>query len=418
MKAVVYIFPFFCLAVVFALLEHDPDLTSLIRKGLASFESVGEMGIQKGLILSSSFAILISLIACFFIQESKDKRHAKPYFIAFFVFNLMAFTILSRVPHFTVEWQYSVLKLLSILNITSLTVGLSIRFSKPFIEKASYFIAVIYLVFVLPFDAIAGYLDFVILVNVFLSIWAVVTRKPKVNHADFCFALLMGMWAVELLLKILIIERDASLLDFFNNGLISELISAPSFLTGIAIFLLTSYMLDGHTHVKHLANIDQLTNLLNRRALFDEVTERVEKVAQLKSADVHPSAIIIADIDHFKKINDTYGHQAGDMAIRQFADIIDSLIVHDEIAARYGGEEFLIFVPNANADKAALLANKIKAKTSGKLLHHEGKNIHFTASFGVVDFDYHAETETSIAKADKALYLSKEQGRNQVSVYQ
>ncbi|WP_246128660.1 GGDEF domain-containing protein [Pleionea sediminis] len=165
--------------------------------------------------------------------------------------------------------------------------------------------------------------------------------------------------------------------------------------------------------LENLSRTDRLTGLYNR-GYWEELFEKeYEKCCRYKTE----STAIIFDIDHFKKVNDTYGHQAGDEVIRKTALLLKELVRKTDMAGRYGGEEFVVFLPNTKAESAEIFAERLRKKIESFTVTHEDKKINFTISLGVCQFkDTLQSHEKWIEKADQALYHSKENGRNQTTI--
>lgn len=159
---------------------------------------------------------------------------------------------------------------------------------------------------------------------------------------------------------------------------------------------------------------DPLTGLFNRRYL-SETLER--EIARAWRENSHLS-ILVSDIDHFKIINDTYGHQVGDRFLVEVACLITRMIRGSDIVCRYGGEEFLLILPGTTTAAARLRAEEIRQKCAEIIIQHEGKDLSVTISLGVATYPDHGEEgEEIMIKADKALYKSKSTGRNRVTVW-
>lgn len=170
-----------------------------------------------------------------------------------------------------------------------------------------------------------------------------------------------------------------------------------------------------NTKLQELALRDGLTGLLNRR-YWESCLER--EFARHQRYD-NPVSLVIFDIDHFKRVNDTYGHQTGDEVIRAVAGITSQLVRETDFAGRYGGEEFVVLLPGTNLDGAAQFAERLRASVEQQVLDYQGSPLTFTISLGVATIsddivDYLALLE----RADKALYASKEGGRNMVTLHQ
>ena len=170
---------------------------------------------------------------------------------------------------------------------------------------------------------------------------------------------------------------------------------------------------EAHDRLKEQSTIDTLTGVKNRNA-FDK---RILAEAKLSRRQQTPLALMMLDIDKFKLINDTYGHFAGDEALKHVAASIKSeLLRPSDIVARYGGEEFAIILPNTDAKGAKVVAEKIRQKIHDQAIRWHENNIFLTVSIGltagIVTDDEHART--MFEHADNALYYAKENGRDQV----
>ncbi len=167
----------------------------------------------------------------------------------------------------------------------------------------------------------------------------------------------------------------------------------------------TLYQLkESKKELDYLANYDTLTNVLNRRGLYRE----------LKDIDKDSSNIIILDVDHFKKINDKYGHDIGDKVLEKVSKVISNYISETDIIARYGGEEFVIVLKDKTLNESVGVAEGIRIIVEESFFDEVGK---VTISLGVASLDNNLTQEECIKKADLALYKSKESGRNMVTYY-
>lgn len=159
---------------------------------------------------------------------------------------------------------------------------------------------------------------------------------------------------------------------------------------------------------------DPLTGLYNRRYLSDALAREIIQAKRANST----LTFVMADIDHFKFVNDSYGHQAGDEVLVQVASLLKKHARGSDIACRYGGEEFLLVFPGTSLELAHKRAEEIQQNCAALSIQHEGKNIAVMLSFGVAAYPDHGQQwEQIIVKADKALYQSKCNGRNQVTIF-
>jgi diguanylate cyclase (GGDEF)-like protein/PAS domain S-box-containing protein len=166
--------------------------------------------------------------------------------------------------------------------------------------------------------------------------------------------------------------------------------------------------------LQELAVRDSLTGLYNRRYL-DETLEREVSRARREG---NPLSLVMLDIDHFKKVNDTYGHQVGDEALRMLASTLLADIRAEDVACRYGGEEFLILLPNMPLETAMLRAEAWRGAVEGVCVALGNFRITFTISLGVAAYPEHGKTPDDLTRcADQALYRAKNDGRNRVSVF-
>lgn len=164
-----------------------------------------------------------------------------------------------------------------------------------------------------------------------------------------------------------------------------------------------------------LAAKDGLTGLANRRVFMEELTKEASRSERYNFIFF----LLMIDIDHFKKINDTYGHSAGDEVLKSMAKIFKAQIRQTDLAARYGGEEFAIILPEANIDGAKIVGERIrKAVANSPFPINHGKEINVTVSIGASCFPAQAQSiEALIENADKALYSAKNDGRNRVTFF-
>jgi diguanylate cyclase (GGDEF)-like protein len=155
---------------------------------------------------------------------------------------------------------------------------------------------------------------------------------------------------------------------------------------------------------------DPLTGLLNRR-YFNEQTQK--EVARSRRHNLRFSVLML-DIDHFKRINDTYGHPVGDLAIKALADICNKALRPQDILARYGGEEFVLALPHTEAEGAAVVAERIRQTVEQIELTTEAGPVRFTVSIGIATYKKDLPLEQIVGRADEALYKAKQSGRNRV----
>jgi len=158
---------------------------------------------------------------------------------------------------------------------------------------------------------------------------------------------------------------------------------------------------------------DPLTELYNRRYMESMLSHELQRA---KHAG-YPVSLIMMDIDHFKQLNDTYGHLAGDAVLRRLAVLMKSQIRSADIACRYGGEEFVIILPETKLEVAATRAETLRKSYAGLIIEHRGHRMRSELSAGVAAYPLTAETPQELIRvADTALYAAKARGRNCVVV--
>ena len=165
-------------------------------------------------------------------------------------------------------------------------------------------------------------------------------------------------------------------------------------------------------HLVRQATTDELTGLMNRRNIMKHLEEDLQRSVRLHE----PLSIMIIDLDHFKIINDTYGHLVGDEVLKNVASVIMDSVRSYDIIGRIGGEEFLIISPGIMLKEVLGLAERIRGKVSEADLVHEAARISMTVSIGVTTIEAEDLGMVSLLKrADRALYRAKETGRNRVA---
>jgi diguanylate cyclase (GGDEF)-like protein len=169
-----------------------------------------------------------------------------------------------------------------------------------------------------------------------------------------------------------------------------------------------------HEQLKELALRDPMTGLFNRRYLGTIVPHELARCAR----DRVPLCLMMMDIDHFKHVNDTYGHQGGDEVLRELAVLLLGSVRSSDVACRYGGEEFLLLLPNMPPEIAVLRAEQWRAAFEATSVPFGGTNIRATVSIGIAGYpEEGSSSEELIRCADLALYRAKAQGRNCVVLY-
>ena len=155
---------------------------------------------------------------------------------------------------------------------------------------------------------------------------------------------------------------------------------------------------------------DSMTGLYNYRCCMELLDQEIYRARRYQL----PLSVVMADIDHFKEVNDNHGHLAGDMVIKQLAHLLRQSVRTSDYVARYGGEEFILILPETGTTGARTIAERLRQKVEQSALKYDGVTIPITVSFGITskDREPHCSVEKMISEADQALYLAKQAGRN------
>lgn len=158
------------------------------------------------------------------------------------------------------------------------------------------------------------------------------------------------------------------------------------------------------------ASTDELTQLANRRHMQQALVKEFSRYER----NGHHFSVVLVDMDHFKKINDEYGHDAGDYVLQAFARLLPDICRRSDLPARWGGEEFLILLPDTSLLQALALAERLRCAVDAQDFVHQGQHIHVTISAGVCSSTHHTSIENLLKQVDISLYEAKSAGRNQI----
>lgn len=218
----------------------------------------------------------------------------------------------------------------------------------------------------------------------------------------FCYPLVSGSEFLGSLT--LTFEEDHALPEYERNALTTLARMAATSISN-------AYL---HDRVARMATTDGLTGLYNHRYFQERLAERIEEARR------HPTrhSLVLVDIDHFKKVNDTYGHPVGDEVLKRLAILLKESVRTIDLAARYGGEEFVLLLANTDRKGALQLAERVRKEAKKLKFETDDAEFSITLSMGVATFPDDARTKESlIENADEALYYAKEHGRNKVVAY-
>ncbi|WP_238898987.1 GGDEF domain-containing protein [Clostridium sp. YIM B02500] len=169
-----------------------------------------------------------------------------------------------------------------------------------------------------------------------------------------------------------------------------------------------------NTKLNYISSHDSLTELLNRWSFSNHVSEKMRMIGKSKKI----ATLILIDVDHFKHVNDKFGHSVGDTVLKEISNIIIKHIKTTDLATRWGGEEFLIFLFESSINEAYVLAENIRQEIQNKVIVTDKFQIQITASFGIslLKDNFSKSFDTSFKSADVALYKAKNQGRNRIVI--
>lgn len=194
----------------------------------------------------------------------------------------------------------------------------------------------------------------------------------------------------------------AIICDYFSNQE-NNLINHPKLTT-----------LEHFNSLVNHSTIDSLTGLFNRNCFHDTIIHMLA-LTQREGSEL---SLVFLDLDDFKNINDTYGHQVGDMVLQKFGTLLSSTIRKSDIALRYGGEEFVILMPNTNHEDALILSNRVRLNVKNTSFMENGTMVKISISGGLAVYPTHAKTvDELIYSADSALYRAKGAGKNNIKVF-
>jgi diguanylate cyclase (GGDEF)-like protein len=212
----------------------------------------------------------------------------------------------------------------------------------------------------------------------------------------------------------LVLSDDHLDTNLFHPSLERTIAFFPAVLytLGVGMGFLMMHRERSDARSRQLALVDPLTGCANRRALEDRLTGELAFARRTKK----PLSMLVVDVDHFKRVNDTHGHAIGDEVIRHVADVLRGGVRTSDVVARYGGEEFCAVLREADLEGASILAERLRAAIAGREVTVGERTLQITASIGVATFEVGDELapDSMFRRADAALYRAKQSGRNRV----
>lgn len=232
---------------------------------------------------------------------------------------------------------------------------------------------------------------------------------PLVTIASFVAYLALYMYASDHEPYFSLSEGAVQAFYVFNAFVVFVFLGALSYCFLLEIINSQNVLTVQNQNLEHMAGVDPLTGLLNRRCMEDYLEEAMAKAKQKGNL----FSLIMGDIDNFKKINDTYGHDCGDQALVHVAEIMKQCVRDGDAICRWGGEEFLILV-QGNLGTASVVGERIRATVEEERITYHEQEIPFTITFGISTYVPGYRMEKLIQKADERLYVGKQSGKNMV----
>jgi len=375
--------------------------------------------VQLSLVMTSAMIAVIFFLAW---KTLGEKPHVLNWSIAFVAATL--YWLLNMTPgwfpNFESYWLTA-----SVFGFVLVTLGLRghcQRTNCAFVPKNLWpisgllYLVVVWATAVKPHAGLSvAVLPFASAVTLLLSAIIILRHRTRPRPAEWAAATSMGVFAL--------VQLPVAGFLFGLGGdrelVFAQLYEHPAFLAtpagfiGMAMFVIFMLASDVSEEMKEVAVRDQLTSLLNRRG-FNEQGSKVFASACRAS---RPLSVIMTDIDHFKEVNDGFGHAAGDAALAHFADLLVTDRRMEDVVARVGGEEFAIVLPGTDLAGSIEIADELCERLEATPLVVDGRDVVMTASFGVATISNKDNCLTDvIVRADRALYRSKRAGRNRVDL--
>jgi len=252
-------------------------------------------------------------------------------------------------------------------------------------------------------------------VSLLLASIMIIRHRERTRPAEWASAISMSLFGIAQIPYAVTLYKlgpgvDAVMTQMFVHP---SVMFRPAGLVGMGMFVIFMLASDLYEDMKEIAVRDQLTNLFNRRG-FSEQSAVAYSNARRAETTV---SVIAADIDHFKSVNDEFGHGIGDEALQHFANLLSENRRAADIVARIGGEEFALVLPGTDIREATKIADELCIRMASSPMVSAGRQIVMTASFGVATIsDEDANLTDVVVKADRALYRSKRAGRNRVDL--
>jgi len=416
-------------AAIYLHIEPERAIPRRVEVRDVSSYRAGDLARARLDVLFPSVQLATLLVMLAFFLALRERMYA--YFVAY-----VLFLVIYELYIFGIGYELPVMALLAPLDqrpawcAALLAVALNLSFSRLFLDlsrwapridrvlaASSWLFAALAACAITPFISRGWWIEDALSVLLLLTIPVLITGAVLAwQHGGRRGGLFLGAWIPALLLvivRVLQLRMHWPLPVWLEFGLPAALAYANLVLAFVLAGQTLSFRYERDVAHK-LAEHDPLTGVLNRRAILARLRAEFAKARQ----SGEPLSLLFLDLDHFKHVNDSYGHRAGDQCLRGVIGPIAGELRQGDALGRYGGEEFLILLPGAGAADAEIVAERIRKRVQEMSMIVSGMRIGLTVSLGVAAVDTEvAIPDDLIERADAALYRSKEGGRNLVSTH-
>lgn len=323
---------------------------------------------------------------------------------------MLVYTLISCIHTISIQhWEAMGFYLISILLFVAIFI-MSYRF-KTFVSYCVLNICILGWIItnVIVYGWNIGVQHFLLTLLVFCFFSKYQHEAAKIVYSVFLFAMRIALYFY--------CQNNTPLivLDLSNNAIV-QFVNSLAVFVSLALIAYTfstdtqameGKLIEYNERLQKQANTDTLTGLYNRRKTIEYLD------SLLKSAD-NQISFCLCDIDFFKKVNDTYGHNIGDEVLKTLSDTFLKELPKDSFISRWGGEEFLLIFPGLNGDEAMMALEKLRQKVKSIVFDGGIEKFSISLTFGLVEYDYHSDLTTLLKQADEKLYIGKENGRDRI----
>ena len=243
-----------------------------------------------------------------------------------------------------------------------------------------------------------------------LSVRALWPRDVRAYPARWLTAWVCGAHGVFLLLRPLLFHAGSNHLEVVSSVVLIESIVVLNMLGFCFLMLVNEHV---NVALRRLAETDSLTGVFNHRSFLTVLGKAMSVEVRLN----RQLPVMLVDLDHFKQVNDTWGHQAGDEALRHFVAVASTCLRQGDVLGRLGGEEFAVFLPQASGEEALAVAERLRAQVEAHPLQTNRGPVSLSVSVGVAQCLPGEPPEAALGRADQAMYQAKAAGRNRVEIW-